>query len=468
MTIIILPDDALIYVFDFYLAESLKVEAWHTLVHVCRRWRTIVFESPRRLNLRIACTDETSVNELLDVWPALPIVISGECLTPTKHENIKAALEHHDRVCQIQLNVSLPSDLVEVFAALEAPFPLLTDLKLGSTGTPDPILPNPVKFLGGSTHLRSLSFSAISVPGLPELLLSFTDLVNLELDYIPILDISSPDVMVTALSTLTRLETLHLNIASDPGWENQPLPQPTRTALLSLTSFKFIGANEYLEDFLSRIDAPLLDKLTSSLICFDPDIVLDTPQLLRFISRIPKFQAPDKAHIEIDIPYYDSLFKVLINFSWPEQTSTTLRLGIHWLTGEYIPRLVQFCHPPFISLPTLKYLYIDGGHFLRQQHLVDIENTRWLELLQPFTAVTNLYLTKEFAPGIARALQSLAGETETVLPTLENVFIEPESQPSSSVHEAIGQFAAARQLSGHPIAIYHWDGRQGLEQFEDN
>ena len=176
MTINKLPDDALIYVFDFYLAEYSKVEAWHTLVHVRRRWRTLIFGSPRRLNLRIACTDESSVNELLDVWPVLPIVISGKCETRTKHDNIKAALEHHDRVCQIKLSVPLPSDLAEVFAALEAPFPLLTDLKLESTGTSDPILPNPVKFLGGSTHLRSLSFSAISVPGLPELLLSFIDL----------------------------------------------------------------------------------------------------------------------------------------------------------------------------------------------------------------------------------------------------------------------------------------------------
>ena len=467
MTINILPDDALIYVFDFYLAESSKVEAWHTLVHVCRRWRILAFASPRRLNLRIACTDETSVKEKLNVWPALPIFISGECVTRTRHDNIKAALKHHDRVCQIRLDVPLPPDLAMVFAALEAPFPSLTDLKLKSTGTPDPILPNPVKFLGGSPHLRSLSLSAISVPGLPKLLFSFTDLVNLDLNGIPILDISSPDVMVTALSTLTRLETLHLDIASNPDWKSQPLLQPTRVVLLSLTSLRLNNGNEYSEDFLARIDAPLLDKFNSAFTCFDPDM-FDTPQLVRFISRIPKFQTPEKAHIEIDIPYYDSLFKVSINFSWPEQTSTILRLGINWLPGEYIPRLVRFCHPQFIPLHTLKYLYIAGGHFLRQRHVDDIDNTRWLELLQPFTAVANLYLTKEFAPAIARALKTFAGETEIVLPTLENVFIEPESQPSGSVREAVEQFTAARQLSGHPIVIYHWDGRQGLEQSEDN
>ena len=272
--------------------------------------------------------------------------------------------------------------------------------------------------------------------------------------------------MVTALSTLTRLETLHLDIASNPGWENRPLPQPTYTVLPSLTSLRFIGSNEYSENFLSRIDAPLLDKLNSAFNCFDPDMALDTPQLLRFTSRIPKFQAPDKAHIRIDVPYYDYFYKVSIKFSWPEQISNALELGIHCLSGEYVPCLVQFCHPPFLPLPTLKYLYI-GGQFSPQLHLDDIGNTRWLELLRPFTAVENLYLTKEFAPEVAHALQNLAGEIAMVLPILVNVFIEPESQPSGSVQEAIRQFAAARQLSGHPIVIYHWEGRQVIEQDSD-
>jgi hypothetical protein len=37
-----------------------------------------------------------------------------------------------------------------------------------------------------------------------------------------------------------------------------------------------------------------------------------------------------------------------------------------------------------------------------------IENTLWLQLLLPFTAVKDLYLSKEFAPGIAAALEELA------------------------------------------------------------
>ena len=53
------PDDVLLEVFDFYVAGDMYSkdrEAWQTLVHVCRRWRSIVFGSPRRLDLQLVCT----------------------------------------------------------------------------------------------------------------------------------------------------------------------------------------------------------------------------------------------------------------------------------------------------------------------------------------------------------------------------------------------------------------------------
>ena len=60
-----------------------------------------------------------------------------------------------------------------------------------------------------------------------------------------------------------------------------------------------------------------------------------------------------------------------------------------------------------------------------------------------------------FAPG----LQQLVGESATdVLPALESIFLE-ELQPSGPIQEAFGQFLAARQLFGHPVAISHLDRR---------
>jgi len=84
-----------------------------------------------------------------------------------------------------------------------------------------------------------------------------------------------------------------------------------------------------------------------------------------------------------------------------------------------------------------------------------IQNTLWLELLLPFPAVKDLYLSADFAPGIAASLQEIVG-TE-VLPSLQNIFVE-KLEPSRLFQESIGQFVAAREFSGHPITISVWNG----------
>jgi len=87
----------------------------------------------------------------------------------------------------------------------------------------------------------------------------------------------------------------------------------------------------------------------------------------------------------------------------------------------------------------------------------DIENTEWLDLLLPFTTVKDLYLSKQFSPRIAPALQELTGgRTTEALPNLQNLFLEG-FQPSELVHEGIGSFISARQLTNHPVAISIWE-----------
>jgi hypothetical protein len=170
---------------------------------------------------------------------------------------------------------------------------------------------------------------------------------------------------------------------------------------------KFEGTNEYLEDLPSRIDVPQLDHLDIlfTFLYLDRAIVLDTPQLLRFISRIPKFQAPDKGGVSIETQLQVARRNFHIDFWLPGQISSIIRL-------ETFP------------LPTLECLYIDGQHSVQHQQ-DNAENTRWLERFRPFTPVKNLFLCMDFAPHIASALQGLVGEgAMEVLPTLENAFIE--------------------------------------------
>jgi hypothetical protein len=79
-----LPDDTLLGIFDVYMKEcrirsaKRRVEAWQSLVHVCRRWRSLIFQSPRDLNLQLFCTPDTPAKDTLDIWPALPLIVRGE------------------------------------------------------------------------------------------------------------------------------------------------------------------------------------------------------------------------------------------------------------------------------------------------------------------------------------------------------------------------------------------------------
>ena len=192
-----LPDDVLLAIFDYYVNGVAQIEeeserAWQSLVHVCRRWRSIIFESPRRLNLRLLCTESTCARDRLDVWPALPLIIW--CYEIGSVDNVIAVLERSDRVCQIALANVQSSDLEILLAAMQQPFPELTSLSLKSVGKVLPVPVVPDSFLCGSApRLEYLSLEGIPFPGLPKLLLSAVPhLTFLSLEIFPIPDTFHP------------------------------------------------------------------------------------------------------------------------------------------------------------------------------------------------------------------------------------------------------------------------------------
>ena len=101
----------------------------------------------------------------------------------------------------------------------------------------------------------------------------------------------------------------------------------------------------------------------------------------------------------------------------------------------------------------LEDLYIHDHPYDPPDWKDDIENGLWLQLLHPFTAVKNLYLSEQIALRIGPALQELAeGRTTEVLPALQIIFLEG-LESSGPVQEGIGKFVAARQVASRPIEI---------------
>jgi hypothetical protein len=252
----ILPDDILLEVFEFCMDEIhiaiSGTESWQSLAHVCRRWRSVIFRSPRRLNLRLRCTPKTE-----------------------DKDNVVAALERWNRVYRIRLSEVNGSSFEKGLAAMQEPFPELMFLQLSSDEELVPIVPD--SFLGRSTpRLTFLWLKGIPFPDLPKLPLSATNLVHLQLWNIPHSGYISPDAMVTALSALTCLQHLTLGFQSPrshPDQASRLPPPPTRTVLPALTAIWFKGVCEYLDDLVARIDAP---------------------QFIQFISRTPTLKAVEK------------------------------------------------------------------------------------------------------------------------------------------------------------------------------
>jgi hypothetical protein len=338
---------------------------------------------------------------------------------------------------------------------MQVPFPELTELRLISYVETPLVIPD--SFLGGSApRLRSFILLGIPFPGLPKLLLSATHLVYLYLNSIPHSAYISPEAMVALLSALSSLKELSLGFISPqsrPEWKSRSLPLPKRSVLHALRELIFRGVTEYLEDLVTRIDTPQLDYM---LITFFNQIDFDCPRLVQFINRTPTLTIKplDEAHVQL----YGSAASVGLR----SRTSKRDQLWIEISCREpdwQLSSIEQICNSSLPPLSTVEELYIERDPLERVSQIDAIENTLWLQLLLPFTAVKNLYLSKEFAPAIAAALQELVGGRITEvsrLPSLQNIFVEG-LEPLGPFQEKIGQFIAARQLSGHYIATSGWD-----------
>jgi hypothetical protein len=200
-----------------------------------------------------------------------------------------------------------------------------------------------------------------------------------------------------------------------------------------------------LEDLVSSIDAPQLNHL---IITFFNQIIFNTPQFTQFISRTPTLKALKKARVAF------AGGAGVVNLSSQTSGYGDLELKVPCRELDWqVSSLVQVCTslPP---LSTLEDLYIYASPYWQTHWKDNVENVLWLELLHPFTAVKNLYLSKEFPQRITPALRELiGGRTTEVLPTLQNIFLEVLQPPIPDIQK----FIAARQVTGHPIVVSSWD-----------
>lgn len=455
VTIETLPDDVLLAIFTSYLGRFGEIDVWRTLVHVCQRWRYLVFASPGHLNLRLECTIETRAREMLGVWPAFPIVITDESGSRALSgvDNIIAALERRDRVCQITLDDIPGWKMDTLVPAMLGPFPALEGIIFGAHEWEGAMAVVPNSFLGGSApQLQWFTFHAIPFPALPTLLFSTRNLVDLQLSGIPRSGYISPEVMVTCLSAMPRLKSLRFQFESPesfPNRESRRHPPLARSTLPALRELLFEGVDEYFEDLVARIDSPVIWALE---ITFFHRHFYDFSQLSQFIGRVEVFKSPASANIMFLNGAAEGLVSMI--------TDRPARLSLNISCNELHLQLryfVQVFSSPLLPFSDIEMLDIFSVDKLQQsQWGPTAEDFLWLDLLHAFPAVKVLDIDKNSLTPVAYTLKEVVKERITeIFPAIREVSIG-EHLPSRSILRAIEKFASARGLSTHLDRPHRW------------
>ena len=457
VTIETLPDDTLLEIFDFYRVDAVdhsrgRPWKWHRLAHVCRRWRYIVYTSPRRLDLQILCKSGAPIKRILRTWPTLPLVLRfrGNERSKRLPDNVMIALRHPDRVCEI--NFSLTSSIIGSIAEMiQVPFLALKSIQMTSKDTEEP--PVLGDFLGGSAPLLEqiyLGGIAVPFPAIRRLVSSTSHLNKLSLLKIPHTCYFSPEDLVTCLSALVHLKDLSVSFRSPasrpkPSIMTRP-PSPERATLPSLVCLGFGGASEYLEEFVARIDCPVLATLW---IKYFNQLIFEIPQLVEFISRVDGLKSPNEVIVE------PAEMHSTMSLLWPGRGTRRRGKCCFWLPCSHLDWQLSFStqilHQISPLLCSVHVLSIIRCIF-RLVGREDVDTTQWLELFQPLSQTSKIRVSVEqLVPDVMRALVSEDMATG-LLPRLTSLHLEGVRE-STFATEAAERFVARRKLAGRNVLI---------------
>ena len=421
-------------------------------MHICRRWRSIVFASQRSLHLQLFCTPGTPVLQTLYLWPALPIVVqyggspASNPPFPEDEDNIVAALKQPDRVNSISLTVT--KSLLEKLSAIERPFPELENLVL-LCGDDVPLTLSSAFWWG--PRLRNLHLTRVAIPKLLPLLCFSTGLVDLQLHEISEVGYISPEVFVSALSGMPHLRTLSLHfLSSTPYLASVGLPPLSeRVTLLALRKLRYRGTSEYLDSLAARIDTPRLCNIGIALFSEPPPMELW--QLGNFISRI----SMHKSHRRADILF--SEHAVSISFTQPD-SPTCLELQVSCESFSLqLSIMAVICTSSCGFLSGIEHLHVcatrplvTSGHDSWHD---DNDRKEWQKRLYAFKSTKWAYFARGLLSTdlvIALQIDPFHLPTAKLLPALHKLCIQ---EPDSICRKAVVLFIRSRILSGHIIAV---------------
>jgi hypothetical protein len=446
------------------------MKEWQRLVHVCPRWRQIIYGSPSCFDLHLYCSDQTPFWGNLSHWAEFPLTVHY-AIPHDQDDDLIAALEQVDRVHRIELIIT-NSEVQDVFAAMQNPFPALTHLDITGIDSEfeDEVIQLPYGLMGESApSLQHLRFDAISCPILPELLSSARGLVSLQLEDIPANGIGyiSPKYLVGALAVLDSLRTLCIKF---PSWRDPPLgvrespDSSTHAVLPALTHFVFRGDCDYLEVLVAYIDTPRVKDVQIEYLTPEVEDPVEARQLSQLIDRtanlgFAQFRRAqvifdfDNAYIKLDRPQGECRQALF---------SLTIRDKAPLAKLEFpVPRIVGVLGQLAIVLSNVVHLSIHVENHGKRDRM---DNSKWLPFFHLFPAVEALHVSGTLAGHIGTVLEHIAEERVTdVLSALRLLRLGDGDELVGSAD----QFLAWCQCTGRPVTVVNTQGGF-VEWFEDH
>jgi CHAT domain-containing protein len=465
ITIETVPPEILEEIFQFYRQDAMALSRgrpweWHRLTHVCQTWRSIILHPTNRLGLQLFCTNGTPVKNTLHCWPDLPIVMrygvfpGPNPLAAGDVEDIVAALQQPGRLRTIQLTVTIP--LLEKLATTKQEpklvtlkqerFPELEHLELTTQTEAELILHD--QFLGGAApRLHTLRTTRIALPGLPQLLLSATNLVSLQLEAIPSTGYIPPEYLIITLAPMSRLQILHIHFLSptshsDSESKESPDSPQEPANLRFLKHFEFHGDIEYLEQLSGGIFAPA----KYIYITYFNDLEFSIPKLVEFLGRAetPSFRVEATVHYsgtDISITFSQQATPCRLAFRIPCRRFDWQMAAITEISNQLLPSIT----------PSVQQLDIYVSPPFPDDH-DDMDHTVFLDLFRIFINVESLRVTKEIGSHVAHALRGAADE----LPNMREFYVE-DYDDFASVQTALAPFITARRRSNRLISVHPWE-----------
>jgi hypothetical protein len=225
-------------------------------------------------------------------------------------------------------------------------------------------------------RLQTLRLAGISFPAIPNLLLSATNLLNLDLFDLPN-DISLY-TMVATLAGLTNLKSLHIKCQPRfiSGLPVHPFPQLHKaTALPALSDLPLLCSGEFVEGFVTWINAPLV--ATVDIPHFD--LISPLPLFSSFICRAEKLKSLKTAFVccshigavsPLGGPHHAGLRLSIPGYTPPQQRSS--------VASAY--------HQALRILSDVDCLEISENQLLYRIWPVDQDDIRWLDFFPPVSA----------------------------------------------------------------------------------